>query len=84
MKVYIQYDILETSVPEINPVAEFTMKTLMERNKYKVMWQLRSLEKEINDSEGMIIINQNGRIEAKNFNAELLDKILELLRLDEQ
>ncbi len=54
----------------------------MERHKYRTMWQLRSLEKEINESDGMIIVRQNGRIETKSFTQELSDKINEILKAD--
>lgn len=82
MKVFLKYDIPETG-NELAGLAKFAMEKHMEREKYRVMWQLRSLEQEINESEGMIIITQGGRIHTKNFTRELTDKILLLLSRDE-
>lgn len=84
MKIYVEYDVPDTGVPALNPLGEFTMKIMMEKNKYKIMWQLRSLENQINEEGGMIIITEKGRIHTKNFTPDLTDRILELLRLDEQ
>jgi len=53
---------------------------IMERTKYKIMWALRSLEQEIKNSVGVILIKSNNwqdevKISAKDFDAELATKI---------
>ena len=52
----------------------------MEAHKYKVMWDLRSIEQEIEGQTGMILIESSGRIELKGFSAELTETISRLLK----
>jgi hypothetical protein len=47
--------------------------------KYKYMWALRSVEKEIDEEGGMIIIKLDGKNEIRDFSAELKTKINDLL-----
>lgn len=47
--------------------------------KYQLMWALRSIEKEIKDEVGSIIINKKMQIETKGFTEELTDQIKYLL-----
>lgn len=47
--------------------------------KYRILWELRGLEKEISESEGMIIIEEKG-FHTKNFTRELTDKIMSILK----
>jgi hypothetical protein len=49
--------------------------------KYKTMWCLRSLENEINQEKGMIII-RNGTIEYIDFSPQLTFKMKELMAED--
>ena len=85
MKVYLEYNIPESEdMPSLNPLAEFAMKKHMEKEKYKVMWQLRSLENEINQEGGLIIITEKGKIHTKDFTSELTEKIHQLLIADEE
>jgi len=51
-----------------------------ENIKFKVMWHLRSLEKEIDAEQGMIKLDKNAGIQAINFSPALTDKIAELLK----
>lgn len=44
------------------------------RIKYRIMWELRELEKEINN-DGGIFIYQNGKLETKNFTEEITESI---------
>lgn len=50
-----------------------------EKVKYKVMWALRSIEKEINDEGGMIVITWDFKIELKDFSEPLSEQILRLI-----
>ena len=45
--------------------------------KYRTMWALRYLEKEINDAGGMIIVKDTGKIDLRGFTAEMDAKIYE-------
>ncbi len=52
----------------------------MELLKYKIMWALRHLESEMNESEGIITIHSESlsgkrRISAEGFSDELIEKI---------
>ena len=51
-----------------------------ECEKFKLMWNLRSLEKEINEENGMLILNAKGDLELKNFSSGLTAKIKDCLR----
>jgi flagellar biosynthesis/type III secretory pathway protein FliH len=51
-----------------------------EKWKYRIMWELRSIESEINSEGGCIIITENGKIETKDFTAELSERIKTLLK----
>jgi hypothetical protein len=51
-----------------------------ENIKFKVMWHLRSLEKEIVAEGGMIKLDKHAGIIAINFSPALTDKIEELLK----
>ncbi len=83
MKVYLEYELPDNEkYPMLKGLSDFGMRETMLKHKYRTMWQLRSLEKEINESNGMIIVHQNGRIDAKNFTPELMDKIMEILKAD--
>ncbi len=79
MKVYIEYDIPEATEIELKDITHTTYKNLFVKLKYKIMWQLRSLEREIADEGGIIIIKPNGSIETKNFTPELTENIRDLL-----
>jgi hypothetical protein len=80
MKVYLDY-VLPTydGLEQLEKVAQFGMENMMEKYKYQTMWKLRSIENEINESEGIIIIMDKGKIHTKDFTQELSDKIKELL-----
>ena len=75
MKVYIKYDAPETGTEALDSLALHGLRNLLEKEKYRTMWVLRSLEIEITESGGMIIIQQDGRIQTKDFNRELTEKI---------
>ena len=51
-----------------------------EKWKYKIMWELRALEKEIEAEGGCIIITDKGKIHTKDFSPELTEKIKSLLQ----
>lgn len=83
MKVYYRLDEKEkadNSEPEeISNIRDISRQLILAKFKYKTMWDLRSIENEINEAGGIIIITENG-IETKNFTQELTDKITELIR----
>jgi DNA-binding HxlR family transcriptional regulator len=82
MKVYIRLGEKEyfNDMPDLNSLAETAMYHITTKWKYKIMWNLRSLEKKIAEENGIIIVNETGRIETKNFTKELTDEIMGLLK----
>lgn len=77
MKVYYQFD------PTDSPAKDNIILTLYEKYKFELMWILRSIEDEINQSEGQIIITTtDGKsgVETRNFTRDLTDKILNLIK----
>ncbi|HEY8687623.1 MAG TPA: hypothetical protein VIM07_00195 [Chitinophagaceae bacterium] len=70
----------EKGVGEVfSNIADATQQLIFEKFKYKIMWDLRSIENEINEEGGIIIITTKG-VETKNFTQYLSDKIIDLLR----
>jgi len=51
------------------------------KQKYEIMWALRSIENEFNEEGGCIIITKEGKIHTKDFSQELTDKIHSLISL---
>ena len=51
------------------------------KQKYEIMWGLRSIENEFNEEGGCIIITKDGKIHTKDFTQELTDKIHFLISL---
>lgn len=82
MRVYFNYQSKEYSEEELSKLANTVLFTFFERNKYKVMWSLRSLEKEIDYYEGVIIIDDKNKITMKGFPEEFSDKMFELIRVE--
>lgn len=80
MKLYIDFPAPDLGEDEtLNTLADINYQNLRGKYKYKTMWQLRTLEKEINEQGGMIIIKRNGEIQTKNFTADLTERINELI-----
>jgi len=84
MRVYYKIGDSEINSEEfpkpLNDLAEMVHYHMMVATKYKIMWALRSLEEEINNSLGVIIIesgnlSQAVKISAKDFDDELAQKI---------
>lgn len=47
--------------------------------KYRVMWELRSLEHELDECGGVMVINKEGNFEYAGFPADLLEKTLAII-----
>lgn len=66
-----------------NPATENVWMHITHKFKYRIMWELRSLEKEI-DAEGGIIMfyaeNDKDWVETKNFSPDLDARIWKILR----
>lgn len=60
-----------------NELAEKCFEHIALKFKYRVMWELRNLEDQIEEEGGMIII-EDSRWYAKNFSPELTEKIMEI------
>jgi len=77
MKVYYEFE------PTDDGAKDMLLLTLYEKYKYELMWTLRSIENEINDSEGQIIITTaHGKsgVKTNQFTRELTDKIMKLIK----
>lgn len=64
----------------LNELADILLWNMLERVKYKIMWSLRSIENEINDSDGIILIECEDwtkpiKITGRDFTDELGEKI---------
>lgn len=73
-------------LPAIEPLMNLLIKRnkdyfieLMEKYKYKLMWELRSLELEIDNEKGILVINEKGGITSREFTSDLEDKIAKAL-----
>lgn len=76
MKVFCKYKSTD------NELKEKFFWLLAERQKYFIMWELRSLEKEIVEEDGQIIIVSEGErpgFELIEFSEELTEKIKAIL-----
>jgi hypothetical protein len=81
VKVYYQLPDDEEFEESVQSITDITLRLLLEKLKYKTMWCLRSLENEINQGKGMIII-RNGTIEYIDFSPQLTFKMKELMAED--
>lgn len=84
MRIYYkteQHEIFsEDFAMPLNNMADRILILMLEKMKYQIMWALRALEKEIDESEGILIIECESmydkcRVSAKNFSSELAEKI---------
>lgn len=82
MKVYYEFEGIEHDSDFFTDFGNKMMETTMEKWKYKTMWALRSIEAEINEEGGMIILTIKG-MHTKQFSRELTDKIAELIRIED-
>lgn len=85
MKVYykiknVEYETIHGI--DLNSLAISSLVEVMEKNKYRIMWALRSIENDINYEGGIIIINEKGQIETKQFTQETTGRIRELLNAE--
>lgn len=51
------------------------MEIIQQNLQYRIMWALRSLEKEIEEAGGTIILGADGQLTLKEFTHELANKI---------
>lgn len=90
MKIY--YKIGDTEIGKedfaqsLNDTLTFIHKNLLISIKHQIMWALRNLESDLNNSDGIIIIDYTDKsrtpiIEARNFDTVLDSKIKDTLRL---
>lgn len=78
MKVY--YRINDENISnEFSSIPDRMQKLVLEKWKYKTMWNLRSIEKEINEEGGIIIVATSG-VKTRSFSPELTAKIIELVK----
>jgi hypothetical protein len=82
MKVYISYDSQEYADDSIQKLSDKYMYNMLMKWRYKVMWYLRSIEKEIDEEGGIIIVDADkSGFHTKGFTVGLTERIKELLSL---
>lgn len=80
MKVYYKIDNIDYNPDELTPgfksIEEKYLYLMLEKMKFQIMWELRSLENEINESKGFIIIELDNRRPQFNATAHDFDEDL--------
>lgn len=56
------------------------LEVVQQNLQYKIMWALRSLEEEINEAGGMIILGTDGTLTLKEFLPELSERIEQCIK----
>lgn len=56
------------------------LEVVQQNLQYKIMWALRSLEAEIDEAGGIIILSPDGQLTLKEFTQELSERIEECIR----
>lgn len=51
------------------------LEVVQQNLQYRIMWALRSLEQEITDAGGIIILDTDGQLTLKEFTPEMAEKI---------
>ncbi|WP_462219692.1 hypothetical protein [Ferruginibacter sp.] len=87
MKVYYRLGDLEAeNISDFNlNIETFEQQTLayfMEKNKYRYMWALRSIENIITEEGGKITVNEEGHIFMDKFSNETIAKMQTLISLE--
>ena len=80
MKIYVRNDINYDDNTPLGKAEHYTNHLLLEKTKYKLMWELRHIENEINSEGGIILIDFVKRgAEITGFSEELTDKIHKII-----
>jgi hypothetical protein len=81
MKIYTEQPAIPkpTGNPDLDNLIQKYIDKNMELIKYKLMWSLRSIEKEYNESGGHIVIKKDGDLEFNGFPAEMESLIRQTL-----
>ncbi|MCE3282584.1 MAG: hypothetical protein K0Q66_1321 [Chitinophagaceae bacterium] len=56
------------------------LEVVQQTLQYRIMWALRSLEHEINESGGMIMLGADGQLTLKEFSEDLAERIEACIR----
>ena len=56
------------------------LEVVQQNLQYKIMWALRSMEAEIDEAGGMIILSPEGTLTLKEFTQELSDRIEQCIK----
>ncbi|HXB34324.1 MAG TPA: hypothetical protein VNV35_12915 [Puia sp.] len=76
LKIYFEeFDSPSMQMSELDQIKVQMLSLLAEKIKYKLMWQLRHLEKEFTEDGGYIKIRSDTKLEVKVHSAELMEKI---------
>jgi len=80
MKFYIQYPQFDNNINDpLSKIAQELIITKFIKFKFQSMWALRSIENDIKEEGGILIINEKFQIETKEFSSDLTRKIQTLI-----
>ena len=80
MKFYIQYPHFDNNINDpFSKIAQELIITKFVKFKFQSMWALRSIENDIKEEGGILIINEKFQIETKQFSEDLTRKIKTLI-----
>jgi hypothetical protein len=80
MRVYyrVNNQSFESLSSELYDVADMVSLHILQKFKYRVMWELRELDNEITEEGGIIIVTIKG-FETKDFTPELTERIKSII-----
>lgn len=79
MKIYSEFDLAESGNARLNELLAYAADFIRKYHRYKLMWELRTLEQEMNEEAGAVILRPTGKVEIKGFSELLMTKIKDLL-----
>jgi hypothetical protein len=71
---------LRPILQNILTLQEKYLEVVQQKLQLQIMWALRSIEKEIDEEGGMILLTTEGEIELKEFSPELSEKISQCIK----
>lgn len=64
----------------LEKIANAGRNAIMLKLKYQLLWCFRSIEAELESSDGMIIVKDEGKFNLKDFSPSLIEKMQELFK----
>lgn len=75
MKIYFHILELRSNFSELDRLMDTVNRNFFMMYKYRLMWNLRHLENQINSEGGIIVFDQELNVTAKGFTPELTQQI---------